>query len=88
MTPSGIGLGLWDARVCCLCSSGAACTLISFMRFKCGSHNSGVAAGQRNGCPQKHHKCQKCTANEVEDEHQVIFRCSAYEALRFSMHDK
>jgi hypothetical protein len=60
--------------------------LIDFMRFRCGSHNLAVATGRWNRCPRGQKICQKCTADEVEDEHHVIFRCSAYEALRQAMH--
>ena len=60
--------------------------LIDLMRFRCGSHNLAVAAGRWNRCPRDQRICQKCTADEMEDEYHVIFRCSAYEALRQSMH--
>jgi len=60
--------------------------LIDFMRFRCGSHNLAIATGRWQNCPRDQRICQKCTANEVEDEYHVIFRCSAYESLRVSMH--
>lgn len=60
--------------------------LIDFMRFRCGSHNLAVATGRWNGCPRGQRICQKCTADEVEDEYHVMLRCSAYESLRVSMH--
>lgn len=60
--------------------------LIDFMRFRCGSHNLAIATGRWQKCPREQRICLKCTANEVEDEYHVIFRCSAYESLRVSMH--
>jgi hypothetical protein len=60
--------------------------LIDFMRFRCGSHKLAVVAGRWNRCPRGKRICQKCTADEVEDEYHVIFRCSACEPLRAFMH--
>jgi hypothetical protein len=56
------------------------------MRFRFGSHNLVVATGRWYRCPLGQRICQNCTADEVEIEHHVIFRCSAYDALRQSMH--
>jgi hypothetical protein len=46
--------------------------LIDFMRFRCGSHNLAVATGRWNKCPRGQRICQKCTADEMEDEYHVI----------------
>jgi hypothetical protein len=54
------------------------------MRFRGGSHN--LAGRCHNRCPLGQRICQSCSADEVEDEHHVIFRCSAYEALQQAMH--
>ena len=62
------------------------CNLIDFMRFRCGSHSLAIATGRWHNCPREERICQKCTANEVEDEYHVMFRCSAYEYLRVAMH--
>ena len=49
------------------------CDLIDFMRFRCGSDNlATIATGRRHNCPREQRICQKCTANEVEDEYDFI----------------
>ena len=62
------------------------CNLIDFMRFRCGSHSLAIATRRWHNCPREERICQKCTANEVEDEYHVMFRWSAYESLRVAMH--
>ena len=51
-------------------------------RWRLSSIDIRVETGRYSNIPRNERRCELCSTGEIEDENHVIFRCSAYQAIR------